>query len=87
MAECVDTAGTDMVIFTRGGKPIAALVPLDNSDAESVSLATNPKFLAIIERSRSSYRRHGGIAADDIRQELELDPAPCETKESATDRP
>ena len=60
------------VIITSSGKPIAALVPLDNMDLETVSLSTNPKFLELIERSRSRHRAQGGISSDEIRRRLGL---------------
>lgn len=82
LADYVDSAAADTVILTRGGKPVAAIVPLQNADAESVALSTNPKFLAIIERSRTSARAKGTISAEDLRREFagdddaEGEPAP-----------
>lgn len=58
------------VIFTKSGKPVAALVSLHNADMETVSLANNPKFLAIIERSRARRKASGGITADEMRRRL-----------------
>jgi hypothetical protein len=60
------------VILTRNGKPLAAVKDLSGSDWESVSLANNPRFLALIAESRSSYRQHGGISLDEIRREFGL---------------
>ena len=62
------------VILTRKGKPLAAVKDLSGSDWESISLANNPRFLALIEESRRSYREQGGIGLDEIRQELNLQP-------------
>src|SRR5215510_5341010 len=45
------------VIITVAGKPVAALVAIENADLETVSLSTNPAFLALIERSRARRRR------------------------------
>lgn len=58
------------VIFTKSGKPVAALVSLQNADMETVSLASNPKFLAIIERSSARRKANGGITADEMRRRL-----------------
>ncbi len=41
------------VIITSNGQPIAALVTLENVDMETISLSTNPKFIELIEQSRS----------------------------------
>jgi hypothetical protein len=61
------------VVLTRNGQPLLAVNDVSGSDWESVSLATNPQFLAIIEESRRSYREEGGIRLDDVRRELGLD--------------
>ena len=52
-------ARKDPVIVVKKGKPFAAVVPIRNADEETVSLSTNRKFLAIIERSRSRTKRNG----------------------------
>lgn len=61
------------VILTRNGQPLLAVNDVSGSDWESVALASNPQFLAIIEESRRSYRDEGGIPLDDLRRELGLD--------------
>ena len=58
------------VIVTQKGKPIAALVAIENADLETVSLSTNRKFLALIERSRARQRAEGGISSDEMRRRL-----------------
>ena len=47
------------VILTDKGKPVAALVQIENADLEIVALSTNPKFLALIERSRADRNQMG----------------------------
>jgi prevent-host-death family protein len=55
------------LVVTRRGKPIVAVMPLTKyDDHESVSLATNPKFLAIVERSRASVVEHGTVPLADL---------------------
>ena len=46
-------------------------MPNQNADMESVTLANNPEFLKIIERSRNRYRIEGGIPGDEIRSEFD----------------
>lgn len=60
------------VLVTNHGRPIAALVPIENTDVETASLSTNPKFLELIERSRARVRSEGGIPAEEIRRRLGL---------------
>ena len=72
LAEYTADLDKEPVIITSSGKPIAALVPLDNMDLETVSLSTNPKFLELIERSRSRHRAQGGISSDEMRRRLGL---------------
>lgn len=61
------------VIVVKRGKPFAAVVPISNADGETVSLSTDRKFLAIIERSRSRVRKEGGISAKEMRRRLRID--------------
>jgi hypothetical protein len=58
------------VILTRNGQPLLAVKDVSSSDWESVSLASNPHFMAVIEESRHSSREEGGIRLEDLRQEL-----------------
>ena len=60
------------LIVTRRGKPVIAVMPLAKEDWESVSLATNPKFMAIIRRSRASHRPGTGISTEEMRRRLGL---------------
>ena len=40
------------------------------TDAETISLSTNPKFLRIIERSRKRQRKEGSLSSDEMRRRL-----------------
>jgi len=52
------------------GKPVAAVVPIENADLETVTLSTHPQFLALIERSRSRQKAEGGISSAEMRRRL-----------------
>jgi len=65
-------ARKDPVIVVKQGKPFAAVVPIRNADQETVSLSSNRKFLAIIERSRSRRKKEGGISSKELRRRLGL---------------
>jgi prevent-host-death family protein len=62
------------LIVTRNGKPLAALVPIEEADLESLSLGTNPEFLALLEQSRLRLRNLGGVPAAKMRERLGLQP-------------
>lgn len=59
------------VIITKEGKPLAALVNIQNADIETVSLSNNPKFIALIERSRSRQKSEGGLSSEEMRNRLQ----------------
>ena len=60
------------VILTVKGKPVAALVPIESTDLESVTLSTDPEFLTLIERSRIRQKSEGGISSAEMRLRLGL---------------
>jgi PHD/YefM family antitoxin component YafN of YafNO toxin-antitoxin module len=60
------------VILTRNGKPVASLNDISRSDWESISLANNPRFQAMINESRRVFRETGGTRLEDLREELGL---------------
>jgi antitoxin (DNA-binding transcriptional repressor) of toxin-antitoxin stability system len=60
------------LVLTDGGQPIAALLPIDEADMESIALGTNPKFLDLIERARAQRRAGAGLSTDEVRRELGL---------------
>ena len=58
------------VVVTNRGQPVAALVPIENADLETVALSTNRQFLDLIERSRTRLRAEGGISNEEMRRRL-----------------
>jgi prevent-host-death family protein len=56
------------VVVTDHGKPVMALMPIANADLETVSLSTDPRFIALIERSRTLYKPGTGIPLEEIRR-------------------
>ena len=56
------------VVVTNQGRPVAALVPIENADLETVALSTNRQFLELIERSRARVQAEGGISSEEIRR-------------------
>jgi prevent-host-death family protein len=74
LADYARDVETEPVIVTDHGRPVAALLPIENADRETVALSTNPQFLALIERSRLRQDTEGGISSDDMRRRLQGKP-------------
>ena len=72
LSKYVQRARKNPIIVVKRGKPFAAVVPIRNADGETVSLSTNRKFLAIIERSRSRAKKEGGVSSKELRRRLGL---------------
>ncbi|MEK7409648.1 MAG: hypothetical protein AAB225_31690 [Acidobacteriota bacterium] len=72
LADCARAAGQELLVVTDHGKPVAALVALENTDLETASLSSNPRFIELIERSRSRMRQQGGISSAEVRRQLGL---------------
>ena len=70
LAEYALEVGKEAVIVTRNGKPVAALVSLENVDGETLSLSTNPDFIELIERSREEHKSKGGLSSEELRRRL-----------------
>jgi antitoxin (DNA-binding transcriptional repressor) of toxin-antitoxin stability system len=70
LAEYAAEISKGTVIVTDQGQPVAALVAIENTDLETASLSTNPKFLELIERARSRARTEGGISSEEMRRRL-----------------
>ena len=56
------------LVITEHGRPIAALLPLPNTDMETVSLSSNAAFLDLIARSRARFQAEGGISSQEMRR-------------------
>ena len=72
LAEIAEALDKEPIILTIDGKPVAALMPIENADLEAVTLSTNPQFLALIERSRARQTSEGGISSEEMRHRLGL---------------
>ncbi|MDQ3960119.1 MAG: hypothetical protein M3255_07530 [Pseudomonadota bacterium] len=72
LAEYAQEMSKEFIIITVGGKPVAALVPIENADLETVTLSTHPQFLALIERSRARQKAEGEISSAEMRRRLGL---------------
>jgi antitoxin (DNA-binding transcriptional repressor) of toxin-antitoxin stability system len=71
LGEYASNIAAGAVIVTSDGHPVAALVPIENTDLETVALCTNHEFLSLIERSRARVRTEGGISSEEMRRRFD----------------
>ncbi|MEW6716807.1 MAG: type II toxin-antitoxin system prevent-host-death family antitoxin [Chloroflexota bacterium] len=70
LADYARKVQTEPIIVTISGKPVAALVAIENADWETVKLSTDAQFMALIERSRARQKAEGGISSEEMRHRL-----------------
>lgn len=64
------------VVVTDHGRPVMALLPIENADLETVTLSTDARFIALIERSRRLYPAGTGIPLEEMRRRYGLPAKP-----------
>ena len=74
LAEYARDVEREPIVLIVNGKPIAVLLAIEGVDLETMELSNNPKFLALIERSRKRHSEEGGISSDEMRRRLGLIP-------------
>lgn len=72
LEEYARNVNKEPLILTIDGKPIAALVAIENTDWETVILSAHPQFLALIEHSRARQKAEGGVSSEEMRRRLGL---------------
>jgi antitoxin (DNA-binding transcriptional repressor) of toxin-antitoxin stability system len=72
LAPYVKPGSNEPLLLTDHGQVVATIVPADELDAESMLLSINPKFHAIMERSRRRLETEGGLSSDEVRKRLGL---------------
>ncbi len=73
LVEAVQTMADAPIVLTRKGRPVAILMPSGKADLETISLNLSPTFRDIIERSRRSIERDGGLTLDEVRRSLGIE--------------
>src|SRR5438034_4852915 len=72
LSEYAKRADDEPLIVTRKGKPVAVLTSADGMDAESIALANNPKFAAIIARSRTRMEKRSEEHTSELQSHSDL---------------
>jgi hypothetical protein len=68
LAEYAAEFGDEIVVLTAHQQPVAAVVSLKGVDRESLALATNAEFLALIERARREAASGRTFTAEEMRR-------------------
>lgn len=58
------------VIVTKKGKPVAAIVSITKQDIETLKVSSDPRFQAIMKRSRMREKEEGSIPEEELRRRL-----------------
>ncbi|MDY6786091.1 MAG: hypothetical protein SW833_26680 [Cyanobacteriota bacterium] len=65
-----DEFGREVVVLTLNGKAIAAVVALEDTDLESLSLSFNPEFAAILEKARQEFTEGKTLSLEEMKREV-----------------
>jgi PHD/YefM family antitoxin component YafN of YafNO toxin-antitoxin module len=84
MVQAARRSRTGPLVLTRRGRPVAALVLLPDQDMETLSLANNPDFMAMLDRSLERLDKEGGISLEDMRHRLGVAPKPRKPKRTVS---
>jgi antitoxin (DNA-binding transcriptional repressor) of toxin-antitoxin stability system len=76
LAEYAADLRNEIVVLTEGNKAVAAIVPLKETDRESLALSGHPEFLQLIERSRAEFRQGRTLTLDEMKQALSAKQSP-----------
>lgn len=55
LSKYVSQLGQELLVLTDRNKPVAAIVPLDKVDRETLALSAHPEFLELIAQARGEF--------------------------------
>jgi antitoxin (DNA-binding transcriptional repressor) of toxin-antitoxin stability system len=74
LSEYTRKARKEPVVVTRHGKPVAMLRALTEDEWEDFVVSTDPRFIAMIERSRARFKPGAGIPLADVMRKYGIKP-------------
>lgn len=66
----LESTSTEPVMVRSQGKTLAAVVPVNDDDVESLLLSINPRFQRILECSEERLHSEGSLSAAEVRRRL-----------------
>jgi hypothetical protein len=60
----------ETVVLTMNGKAIAVVTAIKDIDPESLSLSTNPEFLAIMQNAREEFKAGKKLSLEEMKREI-----------------
>ena len=76
LAEYAADLRNEILVLTEGNKLVAAIVPLKETDRESLALSGHPEFLQLIERSRAEFREGRIVSLAEMKQVFPAERSP-----------
>jgi PHD/YefM family antitoxin component YafN of YafNO toxin-antitoxin module len=73
LAEYAAELGDEPIILTSDNKAVAALIPLDHLDTESLALSLNPQFTQLIAEARAEIDAGKTISLEEMEREIGID--------------
>jgi antitoxin (DNA-binding transcriptional repressor) of toxin-antitoxin stability system len=70
LAEVAADRGDEILVVVDRKRPVAAIVPLENIDPESIALSTHPDFLRIVARSRAALAAGRTLTVTEMREKV-----------------
>ena len=70
LGEYASELHNEIVVVSKGSRAVAALVPLNNVDRESLALSTHPEFLKLIKRARAEIAAGKTLPLDEMRRRV-----------------
>lgn len=73
LKDYVERLDGNSLIVTKKGKPLIALVPIRGVDLESLSVHTDPEFIALGERMKAQRANEQPLSADEMWRHLGIE--------------
>ena len=72
LSQYASALNQEPLVLTDGDQPIAALMPIEDADLETIGLGSNTKFLTLLEQARAQRRAGAGLTTEEVREKLGL---------------